>query len=144
MEPPPIAAALAQTAQQLALRAPNQLPPSAAEGLGAQGDPAAQTGSKRARTGEIPDSNHRANVPAPAANEPQADNTAARQLHWFNIKPDLEHATFSAEKLINITGQDILATIILRMTEIQTELDPEFPMKFEQSNLNTDTIKIDL
>ena len=26
------------------------------------------------------------------------------------------------------------------MTEIQTELDNEFPMRFEQSSLNTDTI----
>ena len=45
--------------------------------------------------------------------------------------------------MVKLTGQDILATIILRMTEIQTELDSEFPLKFEQSTLNTDTIKID-
>ena len=28
------------------------------------------------------------------------------------------------------------------MTEIQTELDSEFPVEFEQSTLNTDTIKV--
>ena len=143
MDPPPFVTAMALTAQQNGLASLNQLPQAPEQGSGAQAIPASQSGSKRPRTDGIDDPSLQANVPAPADNVPQVDNTAARQLHWFNIKPYQEHASFSAEKVVKLTGQDILATIILRMTEIQTELDSGFPSKFEQSTLNTDTIKID-
>ena len=89
---------MALTAQQHGLAAPKQLPQAAATGSGAQDIPAAQSGSKRPRTDGIDDPSLQANVPAPADNVPQVDNTAARQLHWFNIKPHQEHATFSAQR----------------------------------------------
>ena len=142
MEPSPLVGAMALAAQQRGSGAAHLLPLPAPEGAGAQEGPAEEAGSKRPRTDNDNEPNLRANEPAPAANAPQGEDTAARQLCWFNIRPDKEHASFSAEKLVTLTGQDILATMILRMTELQTELDSEFPMRFEQSSLNTDTIKI--